>query len=126
MHLEIITSTMINRILIRVKAVQMVYSYLVSQSSKSYANAKKDYETSLNKAYELYYYLLQLPIELTALQDRRIENAKNKYLPTKEDLFPNTKFIDNSFIKTLESCEQLQDFIKDKMFRGKTVKSICG
>lgn len=104
---------MINRILIRVKAVQMVYSYLISQSVKTLDNAKKEYETSLDKAYELYYYLLSLPVELTALQEKRLEIAKNKYLPTKEDLFPNTKFIDNSFIKTLQSCVQLQEFVKE-------------
>ena len=104
---------MINRILIRIKAVQMVYSYLLSQSSRTLADAKKDYEKSLDMAYELYYYLLLLPIELTKLQEKRIEAAKNKYLPTKEDLFPNTRFIDNSFIKTLESCEQLQVFAKE-------------
>jgi N utilization substance protein B len=91
----------------------MVYSYLISKSSKTLSDAKKEYEKSLDKAYELYYYLLLLPVELTRLQEKRLDAAKNKYLPTKEDLFPNTKFIDNSFVKTLESCEPLQEFVKD-------------
>lgn len=90
----------------------MVYSYLISKSSKTLSDAKKEYEKSLDKAYELYYYLLLLPVELTRLQEKRLDAAKNKYLPTKEDLFPNTKFIDNSFVKTLESCEPLQEFVK--------------
>ncbi len=91
----------------------MVYSYLISKSSKTLSDAKTEYEKSLDKAYELYYYLLLLPVELTRLQEKRLDAAKNKYLPTKEDLFPNTKFIDNSFVKTLESCEPLQEFVKD-------------
>lgn len=91
----------------------MVYSYLISKSSKTLSDAKKEYEKSLDKAYELYYYLLLLPVELTRLQEKRLDAAKNKYLPTKEDLFPNTKFIDNSFVKTLESGEPLQEFVKD-------------
>lgn len=41
---------MINRILIRIKAVQMVYSYLISKSSKTLSDAKKEYEKSLDKA----------------------------------------------------------------------------
>ena len=91
----------------------MVYSYLISKSSKTLSDAKKEYEKSLDKAYELYYYLLLLPVELTRLQEKRLDAAKNKYLPTKADLFPNTNFIDNSFVKTLESCEPLQEFVKD-------------
>ena len=91
----------------------MVYSYLISKSSKTLSDAKKEYEKSLDKAYELYYYLLLLPVELTRLQEKRLDAAKNKYLPNKEDIFPNTKFIDNSFVKTLESCEPLQEFVKD-------------
>ena len=48
----------------------MVYSYLISKSSKTLSDAKKEYEKSLDKAYELYYYLLLLPVELTRLQQK--------------------------------------------------------
>lgn len=91
----------------------MVYSYLLDQPGTKLSDVKKDLLLSLEKAYELYYYLLLLPVELTHLQDIRLDNAKNKYLPTKEDLFPNTKFIDNLFVKKLESCEAFQDFVDE-------------
>ncbi len=104
---------MINRILIRVKVVQILYSYLCEENDKP-SDAKQALELSLDASFELYHYLLLLPVELTRLQDRRLDNAKNKYLPTKEDLNPNTKFIDNLFVQKLEQCEALQDFVAER------------
>ena len=100
---------MINRILIRIKVVQLLYSYLISANSMSIKDAKNDLEKSLDKGYELYYYLLLLMVELTELQANRIEAAKNKYLPTEEDLNPNTKLIDNLFINKLISDEDFKE-----------------
>lgn len=91
----------------------MVYSYLLTQDGQKMADAKKELEKSLDKAHELYHYLLMLPVELTHLQELRLDNAKNKYLPTKEDLFPNTKFVDNLLVKKLRECQLLQDYVKE-------------
>lgn len=91
----------------------MVYSYLLTQNGQKMADAKKELEKSLDKAHELYHYLLMLPVELTHLQELRLDNAKNKYLPTKEDLFPNTKFVDNRLVKKLRECQLLQDYVKE-------------
>ena len=96
---------MINRILIRIKVVQMVYSYLLDQKGKRMMEAQKELATSLDKAYELYHYLLMLPVEFVRLQEERLDNARNKYLPTDEDLNPNTKFVDNLFVKKISNCE---------------------
>ena len=60
---------MINRILIRIKVVQMVYSYLLDQKGKRMMEAQKELATSLDKAYELYHYLLMLPVEFVRLQN---------------------------------------------------------
>lgn len=104
---------MINRILIRIKVVQMVYSYLLDQEGKRMSEAQKELATSLDKAYELYYYLLMLPVEFVRLQEERLDNARNKYLPTDEDLNPNTKFVDNLFVKKISGCEMFSKFVKD-------------
>ncbi len=104
---------MINRILIRIKVVQLLYSYLISANSMSIKDAKNDLEKSLDKGYELYYYLLLLMVELTELQANRIEAAKNKYLPTEEDLNPNTKLIDNLFINKLISDEDFKEYLQN-------------
>lgn len=104
---------MINRILIRIKVVQMVYSYLLDQKGKRMMEAQKELTTSLDKAYELYHYLLMLPVEFVRLQEERLDNARNKYLPTDEDLNPNTKFVDNLFVKKISNCEMFKEFVKD-------------
>lgn len=104
---------MINRILIRIKVVQMVYSYLLDQKGKRMMEAQKELATSLDKAYELYHYLLMLPMEFVRLQEERLDNARNKYLPTDEDLNPNTKFVDNLFVKKISNCEMFKEFVKD-------------
>lgn len=67
---------------------------------------------SLDKAYELYYYLLTLPIELTKLQERRIEAAKGKYMPSEEEMNPNMRFVDNSFVNSLMLSQPLQEMVK--------------
>lgn len=91
----------------------MVYSYLLDHTGKSVNDAKKELNASLDKAYELYHYLLMLPLELTRLQEIRLDNAKNKYLPTEEDLNPNMKFVENKLVKKLSACESLQQYVKE-------------
>ncbi len=78
-----------------------------------YQKAKKELEESLDKGYELYYALFVLMIELTAEQADRIESAKNKYLATAEDLNPDTRLVDNRFVRFLSENEELQKFRKD-------------
>ena len=98
---------MINRVLIRIKVVQMVYSYLLTKDGMKMSEALKTLSQSMDKSYELYHYLLILPIALTNLQEQRLDNARNKYLPDEADLNPNTKFIDNLFIAKLRDNEML-------------------
>ena len=104
---------MINRILIRIKVVQMLYSYLLSMNSVSQKEAKNELLKSLDKGYELYYYLLLLMVQLTDLHAERLDQAKNKYLPTDDDLNPNTKLIDNLFIKELVNDVDFQEYLKN-------------
>lgn len=68
----------------------------------SFVNAQKSLEASFDKSHELYYSLLTLMVDLTKYQYQRIDAAKTKYLPTDEDLNPNTRFIDNELISSIE------------------------
>lgn len=101
---------MINRALIRLKVTQIVYSYY-QNGSKNLDSAEKELFFSLSKAYDLYNYLLLLMVDVTSYARTRIEAGKSKYAPTKEELSPNTKFIDNRFIAQLEVNKQLLDFV---------------
>ena len=105
---------MINRVLIRAKVVQMLYAYMVSKDSMTLTTAKKELTKSLDKSYELYNALLKLMIELTDVQDLRLNEAKHKFLPTEEDLNPNMRFVENEFVKRLRADQTLADFVDDK------------
>lgn len=93
---------MVNRVIIRSKVVQVAYSYFITEN-KSIAEAENELLHSLAKGHELYYALLQLMIDITDLQAQRLENARNKYLPTKEELNPNMRFVENRFIEALRN-----------------------
>ena len=100
---------MINRVLIRLKIVQIVYAYY-QNGGKNLDTAEKELFFSLSKAYDMYNYLLLLMVEITKQAERKQSAAKNKLLPTAEELYPNTKFVDNRFIAQLEANKQLLEF----------------
>lgn len=104
---------MINRVLIRTKVVQNLYSYMLTRPDCTLSTALKGLDACLDKTYELYHYLLRLPVELTHIQDVRLDEARHKYLPTEEDLNPNMKFVNNRLVESLASDEQLQQFAQD-------------
>lgn len=104
---------MINRVLIRAKVIQNLYSYLLTRPERTLARALKDLDTSLAKTYELYHYLMRLPVELTHLQEIRLDEARNKYLPTDEEQNPNMKFVNNRLTLALASNAQLQEFAQE-------------
>ena len=97
----------------------MVYSYVLTKDETTLKDALKQLSKSFDKSYELYNYLLLLIVELTDLQDRRLDDAKNKYLPTEEDLNPNTRFIDNRLVDMLRNNQVLKDFVAENKFTWK-------
>ena len=104
---------MINRVLIRTKVVQNLYSYMLTRPERTLSSALKDLNTCLEKTYELYHYLLRLPVELTHIQEIRIDEARNKYLPTEEELNPNMKFVNNRLVAALAADEGLQQYAQE-------------
>ena len=104
---------MINRVLIRTKVVQNLYSYMLTRPERSLADALKDFDHCMEKTYELYHYLMKLPVELTHIQEMRLDEARNKYLPTEEELNPNMKFVNNRLVAALAGNEQLEQFAQD-------------
>ena len=119
---------MINRVLIRLKIVQIVYAYY-QNGGKNLDTAEKELFFSLSKAYDLYNYLLLLMVEVTKQANKRLNAAKNKLIPTKEKLFPNTKFVENRFVAQLEVNKQLLEFSvsQKKTWENETdfVRSLC-
>ncbi|MGL4806425.1 MAG: transcription antitermination factor NusB [Bacteroidales bacterium] len=101
---------MINRALIRIKVVQLLYSYYQNEE-RDMARAEKELLFSLDKAYELYNYLLLLIVEITDAQNKRIETAKSKFLASDADLNPNTKFVDNLFVYHLRQDPAFREYL---------------
>ena len=104
---------MINRVLIRTKVVQNLYSYMLTRPERTLSNALKDLDSCMEKTNELYHFLLKLPVELTHIQEMRLDEARNKYLPTEEELNPNMKFVNNRLVAALANNEQLQRFAQE-------------
>ncbi len=93
---------MINRILIRIRVIQIVYAWYQNRD-KDLNQVERELLLGLQKSYDLYYYLLQLMIEITDLHEERVNTKKNKFLPTHEDLNPNMHIINNQFISQLRN-----------------------
>lgn len=119
---------MINRVLIRLKIVQIVYAYY-QNGGKNLDTAEKELFFSLSKAYDMYNYLLLLMVEITKQAEKKQMAAKSKLLPTTEELYPNTKFVDNRFIAQLAVNEQLLTFSENQKKtwdnESEFVKSLC-
>ncbi len=106
---------MINRVLIRIKAVQILYSCYESEV-RDLRKAENDLMFSLQKSYDLYHYLLLLMVELTDAYNYRVNLRKSKLLPSEEDVNPNTRLLNNEFISQLRDNKQLQKYILDRPF----------
>lgn len=119
---------MINRVLIRLKIVQIIYAYY-QNGGKSLDTAEKELFFSISKAYDLYNYLLLLMVEITRYANKRLEASKHKLAPDQKDLSPNTKFVDNRFIAQLEVNKQLNEFVNSqkKTWENETecIKYLC-
>ena len=97
---------MISRRLLRVKILQILYANYNKQD-QTIQQSEKELFFSINKSYDLYYFLLLLPIELVRADEQRIDMSKQKLMPTYEDLHPNFNFINNKYISQLRSNKQL-------------------
>ena len=103
---------MVSRRILRIKILQLLYAYYKS-SGTSVNKAEKELLFSIQKTYDLYHYLLLLIINVSDYALSRIDIAKNKKIPTHEDLHPNTKFIENKLILQLRNNRQLNEYLKN-------------
>lgn len=103
---------MINRVLIRIKVLQIVFAYY-QNGSNDLRVAENELLLSLRRSYDLYYYFLLLIVEVTRLHERRLDTRKNKYLPTEEELNPNMRLVNNRLARQIEVNEKLLAYVKE-------------
>ena len=101
---------MISRRQLRIKALQSLYAYYKT-GREDMGRSEKELHFNIEKAYELYHYLLLLILDVSLYAESRIELARNKRIPTPEDLDPNTRFLNNQLIEQLRNNEWLLRFI---------------
>lgn len=98
---------MLNRRYLRIKTMQTLYSYF-QQDKPEIAFYEKELFKSLDKIYDLYIYVLVLIGDMHHTAHLVLEENKNKRLPSKEDLEPNLKFIQNSVLEAIAHSSDLK------------------
>ena len=104
---------MINRELIRLKLVQVLYSHLQKGSHNPDAS-EKELLLSLDKAYDLYNYMLLLMVEVGRMSVRMFEVYQNRSKKLNDGIQWSRKFVDNRFILQLESNKQLRAYCDEQ------------
>lgn len=99
---------MMSRRHIRIKVLQAIYAY-IQNIDPDILRGQHELIRSIDKLHELYIYQLSFLLALFEFAGLRLEEAKQKYLPTEEDLNPNTRFVDNLVIAKLS---ENRDYIR--------------
>jgi N utilization substance protein B len=92
--------------------MQSVYA-MIASGSDDLIREEKFLKYSIEKLLDLYVLQLQLLVEVKNLAAKKIEISKKKHLATKEDLSPNTKFIENEAILMLVNSTSFVTFKND-------------
>lgn len=98
---------MLNRRHLRIKVLQGLYAHYQADDS-DVLQIEKGIFKSIERMHDLYLRLLLVFPELKHQAILRMEEAKQKVLPTEDDLNPNTKFIDNELLALIESNTELR------------------
>ena len=101
---------MLSRRLLRVKVIKALYAHVQSQSDNLHT-AKQNLALAADKTYELFFLMSALVVEVARYAEERQEIARNKKLPTYEDLNPNRKFVENEVVRRLAEDEELNEYI---------------
>ncbi len=98
---------MLNRRHIRIKVLQAIYAHH-QENVLTLATEEANLIDSLESIHELYFYQLKLAEEILYEAVKEREELKNKYLPTAEDLKPETNFTKNAVLNILTHDEYFQ------------------
>ena len=101
---------MLSRRLLRLKVVKGLYAHIKTESDNLQAS-EKSLVLSIDKTYELYIQLMGLIVDVARYAEERQEIARQKKLPTYEDLNPNRKFVENVVVARIAESEAVQSFL---------------
>ena len=95
-------TSMISRRVLRIKAMQALYSFFQSESERPDI-AEKNMIKDVNAIYELYIHHLSFVLEIVDFARESIEISRNKYFPSEEEKNPNTRLVDSQLVRILEN-----------------------
>ena len=100
---------MITRRYLRVKVFQAIYA-VEKNPKEDFLLSEKKLDNTIQNCLVLSVHFLSLLTEIVRYRTLRLEELKEKINPTHEDLYPNTKFIDNKVIKQIEENSNIIKF----------------
>lgn len=108
------------------KAREMVLTTLANfmSSQENTSDAEKMLQESLDKARELYFRLLWLPVELTDIEEKRLDERRYRHLVSEADLNPNLKFVENALVNALRNNEQVKKYIESHNISWESEESV--
>ncbi len=104
---------MLSRRLLRIKVIKALYAHFQSEG-ESVKVSRKNLRFSIDKAYDLYFQMLWLIVEVRRYAEDRIEIGRRKHLPTPEEKNPNLKFVENELIRRIEESDAVTGYLKKK------------
>mgnify|MGYP000111778117 FL=1 len=111
---------MLNRRHLRIKVLQMLYTFYNQKESMDLKTANNKLLESVDLMYDLYLYLLLTFQEVKNASLSKMEDRANKLRPTFEDLNPNRKFVDNSIVESITNSNPFQDLCQRRNVNWKS------
>jgi N utilization substance protein B len=103
---------MINRILIRIKVLQIVFAFYQTGNSDLKV-AENELKLSIRRSYDLYHYFLSLIVEVTRMYERMIDAKKSKFRPSEEEMNPDVRLLNNRLTLQVNKNEALLKYNKE-------------
>ncbi|WP_081961919.1 transcription antitermination factor NusB [Porphyromonas crevioricanis] len=114
---------MINRTIIRTRALQIAYAYQHREMAPIRAIVEA-LELSLKETYEFYLHFLGLLSDLTDLHCELLEARKHKHLATKEDKNPDMRLANNSLAVRMRQSPILQEYASSAVVNWRSNDSL--
>jgi N utilization substance protein B len=103
---------MLGRRHFRVKVLQSLYAFFQGGEPRIQI-AEKNLLKSVEMVYQLFCLEYSFFFEVMHFYESRMEDAKNKFYPTDEELNPSTKLLQNRLLKVLTENEHLEKEIRN-------------
>ena len=104
---------MINRRLLRVKTMHILYAYFQNERS-SLQKSEKELFFAAQKSYDLFHFILLFLVDLSDFAYQKIDAAKAKRIPTEAELNPNMRFVENKLIEKIRINRNFKTYVEDR------------